>query len=42
MLDIKEQLLIEANYILKFVLEIEDLIHLIGQYKVFCLTWIKW
>jgi hypothetical protein len=35
MLDIKEQLLIEANYILRFIVEIEDLIHLIGKYKVF-------
>jgi hypothetical protein len=35
MADIKEQILIEANYILRFIVEIEDLIHLICQYKVF-------
>jgi hypothetical protein len=34
MADIKDQLLIEANYILRFITEIEELMDLISAYKV--------
>ena len=35
MADIRDQILIETNYILRFILEIEELIHKISEYKVF-------
>jgi len=35
MTDIRDQILIEANYILRFIVEIENLIHKTSEYKVF-------